>query len=194
MRLIVSTDDAGIAEVSRQYGAEVPFLRPAEISSDTATSLSAVLHAVNWLTKHENYSPDLILLLQPTSPFRSSQDIDGALELQRETSADAVVSVTPKLRPVQWLRKIDEQGMIVDVVINDTTNCRRQDTEQLYQLNGAVYVIKPDVLIREQTFYPFQTRAYIMPPERSLDIDTELDFLIAELLMSHQQQGREALM
>lgn len=192
MRLIVSTDSAEIAEVSKEYGAEIPFLRPVELAGDTFTSVSAVLHAVVWLVEHENYRPDLILLLQPTSPFRSSQDIDSSLKLQRENAADAVVSVTPNLRPLQWLRKIDEQGILVSAPINDTIARRRQDAEPLYQLNGAVYVIKSEVFIREQTFYPHQTRAYIMPPERSLDIDTELDFLIAELFMGHLMQKREA--
>jgi len=129
MRLIVSTDNAEIAEVSREYGAEIPFLRPVELAGDTSTSVSAVLHAVVWLAEHENYRPDLILLLQPTSPFRSSQDIDSSLKLQRENAADAVVSVTPNLRPLQWLRKIDEQGMLVDAPINDTIARRRQDAE-----------------------------------------------------------------
>jgi N-acylneuraminate cytidylyltransferase/CMP-N,N'-diacetyllegionaminic acid synthase len=188
MRLIVSTDDAEIAAISREYGAEIPFLRPAGLADDTATSMSVVLHAITRLAEEENYRPELILLLQPTSPFRSSQDIDNALKLQGEANADAVVSVTPNLRPVQLLRNIDEQGLLVNALTKETVVRRRQDADRLYELNGAVYIIKPDVLLREQTFYPDQTRAYIMPAERSLDIDTEFDFLIAELFMRHQQQ------
>ena len=193
MRLIVSTEDAEIAEISNKYGAEVPFLRPVELASDTATSLLAVQHAIDWLAVHENYRPKLILLLQPTSPFRSSHDIDCALKLQQDVDADAVVSVTANLRPVQWLRTINRHGILTDALIKNVAACRRQDTEQLYQLNGAIFITKPDALLREQTFYPRVTHAYVMPTERSLDIDTEFDFHIAELIMQHHKRTGKAI-
>lgn len=189
MRIFVSTDDPEIAAASRLAGAEAPFLRPDELSSDSATSEAAVLHALDWLNEHEQYTPFLIVLLQPTSPFRSSLDIDSALELQMKTNADAVVSVAENLRPVQWLRRIDNQGRIKDVFPAENI-ARRQDAEKLYQVNGAVYVIKAEVLRRENSFYPSDSLAYVMPSERSLDIDSELDFLIADLLMRHQLKNR----
>ena len=189
MRLIVSTDDEEIGSVSREYGAEVPFLRPAELASDTATSASVVLHATKWLEENDNYRPELILLLQPTSPFRTSQDIGCALKIQEKNDADAVISVTPNMQPVQWLRRIDANGMLTDYVTEDTFPGRRQDAAPFFQYNGAIYVIKPDVLFKEQTFYAQQSYAYVMPPERSVDIDTKFDFLIAELLMQHQQKA-----
>jgi CMP-N,N'-diacetyllegionaminic acid synthase len=189
-RIVVSTDDAAIAALSRDCGAEVPFLRPEPLAGDTASSESAVLHAVQWLAEREDYRPGLILLLQPTSPFRCGGDIDRAVQLQRESDADAVVSVCPNERPIQWLREIDQQGMLADARLGAALK-RRQDAAQLYQLNGAIYLIKTEVLVREGTFYPERTRAYIMPAERSLDIDTELDFLIAEHLMTHRRRGEE---
>jgi CMP-N,N'-diacetyllegionaminic acid synthase len=188
MRILVTTDDPQIAEVSRAAGAEVPFLRPSELSGDCATSEAAVLHALDWLYEKEQYSPDLIVLLQPTSPFRSPLDIDLALNLQMTTNADSVISVTENRRPVQWLRKVTAQGTI-EAVTSAIEITRRQDAEQLYQLNGAIYVIKPEVLRSENTFYSKNCHAYVMPPERSLDIDSELDFLIADLLMQHQLKG-----
>lgn len=189
MRVLVSTDDPEIAAAGRLAGAEVPFLRPADLADDCATSESAVIHALDWLYQHENYSPDLIVLLQPTSPFRTPQDIDTALKVQASTDADAVVSVAEIYRPVQWLRKIDAQGRMTEAVSAESIS-RRQDAEKLYQLNGAVYVIKTDALRKGNSIYPDDSLAYVMPAERSLDIDNELDFLIADLLMQHQLKER----
>ncbi len=187
MRIIVSTDDENIAQVSRECGAEVPFVRPADFASDTATSESVVFHALDWFEKNENYRPDLILLLQPTSPFRSAHDIDNALRIQKENNADAIVSVTKNNRPVQWLRRLDQSGILTDPHIVGSIN-RRQEAEQLYQLNGAIYLIKTEVFVRERTFCPKNTRAYIMSAESSIDIDCELGLLIADLVMQHRQK------
>lgn len=190
MRIIVSTDDENIARVSRECGAEVPFTRPTDLASDTATSESVVSHALNWLELNENYRPDLILLLQPTSPFRSAHDIDNALRIQKENNADAIVSVTKNNRPVQWLRRIDQFGILTAPHIAESIS-RRQEAEQLYQLNGAIYLIKTKVFVRERTFCPKNTRAYIMPVESSIDIDCELDLLIADLVMQHRQKEKK---
>lgn len=190
LKLVLSTDDPEIAFVGRECGAEVPFVRPAQYASDTATSESVVQHALTWLEHNERYHPRLILLLQPTSPFRTSGDIDAALALQRERDADAVVSVTENDRPLQWLRRIDENGVLRELGLF-THITRRQDSEKLYRFNGAIYVIKPEVLERERTFYPQEMLPYEMPAERSLDIDTELDFRIADLLMTQRIAGRE---
>lgn len=189
MRIVVSTDNPEIADVCRFYGVEVPFLRPAELASDFATSEGAVIHALDWMCEHEKYSPYLTVLLQPTSPFRSSLDIDCAINFQMENNVDAVVSVTENRRPIQWLQRVDPQGRVSDV-FPDHNVSRRQNAETLYQYNGAVYVIRTEVLRRENTFYPADRIAYIMPPERSLDIDSELDFLIADRLMEYQIKNR----
>jgi CMP-N,N'-diacetyllegionaminic acid synthase len=184
IRVIVSTDDPEIASVSRELGAEVPFLRPADLASDTATSFSVVLHAIKWLEQNEGYYPELILLLQPTSPLRSSKDIDNALQIQEMSDADAVVSVTRNEKPLQLLRNIDESGMLTNPVFADTI--AQPQNKESYLINGAIFLIKTGVFIREKTFYPKQTKAYIMPSERSLDIDTEMDFLIGDLLMKEK--------
>lgn len=190
LRVLVSTDDVEIAAVSKASGAEVPFLRPDHLAVDTASSEAVVFHALDWLERQANYRPDLILLLQPTSPLRTSQDIDDALQLQMENDAEAVVSVTMNERPIQWLRKVDDEGILAHVVTTGHI-ARRQEAEQLYQLNGAIYLIKPDVLVREKTFYPPRTHAYIMPPERSLDIDTDFDLLLADFLLTDRQRKEE---
>jgi CMP-N-acetylneuraminic acid synthetase len=129
------------------------------------------------------------MLLQPTSPFRSAADIDGALRLQKETNADAVISLAVNERPVQWLRRIDQHGMLAELSAAEPIQ-RRQDADPTYRLNGAIYLVKTDVFMRERSWYPKRARAYVMPPESSLEIDTELDFLIADLVMRHRQQGK----
>ncbi|OGT98240.1 MAG: hypothetical protein A2X80_06720 [Geobacteraceae bacterium GWB2_52_12] len=183
-RIIVSTDDPEIADVSKEFGAEAPFLRPAEFATDSATSESVIEHTLSWLAQHDDFSPDLILLLQPTSPFRTSDDIDNAYKILQQENADALVSVTTNTRPVQWLRLINEEGFLADLGIGSRID-RRQDAELLYELNGGIYLIHTDVFLKERTLYPERTIPYVMPPERSLDIDNELDFLIADLVMRH---------
>ncbi|WP_224959723.1 acylneuraminate cytidylyltransferase family protein [Geomonas subterranea] len=189
LKLVLSTDDPEIAAAGLASGAEVPFLRPAELASDTATSEAAVRHTLDWLAEHEGYRPRLILLLQPTSPFRTSGDIDRALALQREKDADSVVSVTDNERPPQWLRRIGEDGLLKEIGSTPYIT-RRQESEKLYRFNGAIYVIKTEVFLEECTFYPKNMVPYLMPAERSLDIDSELDFLIADLLMTHRMQEK----
>lgn len=189
MKVLVTTDDSEIADISRIAGADVPFLRPPELANDTSTSEATALHALDWLITNENYNPDIVVLLQPTSPFRIADDIDDAIKLQIETNADAVVSITENTHPIQWLRKIDESGLLAEVVPSDAIS-RRQDAEKLYLLNGAVYVIKTEVLRRHRTFYPKNTKGYIMPADRSFDIDSELDFLIADQYMQYKVMNR----
>jgi CMP-N,N'-diacetyllegionaminic acid synthase len=184
-RVIVSTDDPEIAEVSMQSGAEVPFLRPRELASDTATSLDVVMHALNWLEQHGGVLPSSIMLLQPTSPMREKRDIQDAVDLLRETSSQAVVSVCPSAHPPHWLRKIDAEGRIHSWLPEQIPN-RRQDSEAFYQINGSIYLIKQDVLVRERTFLPSDTRALIMPEDRSVDIDTPWDFYLADLIMKNK--------
>ncbi|MCM0083479.1 acylneuraminate cytidylyltransferase family protein [Geomonas sp. Red32] len=186
LRVVVSTDDAEIAAVSADFGAEVPFLRPAELAGDHASSESVALHALTWLAEREGYRPRLLLLLQPTSPLRTSADIDEAVRLQAACDADAVVSVTPNERPVQWLRRVDDGGLLVPWMAGEQL-ARRQEAEEIYRLNGAIYLIKTEVLVSEKTFYPPATRPLVMPVERSLDIDSEFDLLLADLLLTGRQ-------
>lgn len=125
-RLIVSTDDAEIASVARQYGAEVPFLRPAELASDAASSMDVVLHGLDWLAQAAQSLPGLVMLLQPTSPLRTPEDIQAAITLQTEKNAEAVVSVCEAAHPVQWLRRLGPEGELLPYQ-TDPELSRRQD-------------------------------------------------------------------
>jgi len=183
--LLVSTDDPEIAAVARQFGADTPFLRPPSLSSDTATSLSVVEHAIDWLNETGLESFSHVLLLQPTSPFRTAEDIQNAVTIAKKTGAAVVSVCEPQQHP--YLFKIIREDGTLDNLMPESAQCsRRQDYPPVYALNGAIYIISMDCLIKEKTFTPEKTVPYIMPPERSLDIDTPWDFFLAEQTM----QGR----
>jgi N-acylneuraminate cytidylyltransferase/CMP-N,N'-diacetyllegionaminic acid synthase len=182
-RIIVSTDDVNIADVAGKYGANVPFLRPAELARDDTPVIDSVLHAMRWLDEHEGYRPDYVMLLQPTSPLRSTEDIDGAVQLAREKQADSVVSVYSVHQHPYWMKRVTKDGRLVDFLSLDRTYTCRQDLPSVYALNGAIYLARREILLERQTFYTNQTCAYVMPPERSLDIDTLWDFYMTELIL-----------
>ena len=184
-RVVVSTDGAAIAEAAREWGAEVPFLRPSELAQDVSSHIDCVLHALDWLEENEGYRPDAICLLQPTSPFRTATDIDAAIELSSETDADAVVSVHATHEHPVFLQSLDADGRLVPYVKCDVDYPRRQDLPEAYFVNGAIYVNSVESLRRDRTFYPADTRAYVMPVERSMQIDTPWDLFLADLVATH---------
>ena len=184
-RVIVSTDDEKIARVAREWGAEVPFIRPANLAEDTSSSLSVVEHALQWLGEHEHYEPEYVLLLQPTSPLRTKDDIRIATEIAESRNATAVVSVCEADPHPYIVKKITENGMLEDFIPQNTTYNRRQDMPPAYALNGAIYLNRSYSLIKNHTFIPKDTVAYIMPKERSIDIDSPLDFQLAELILNN---------
>lgn len=185
-RVIVSTEDAEIAEIAARFGAEIPFMRPASLARDDTPGIDPVLHAVNWLSENENYKPDYILLLQPTSPLRVVEDIDSALQLAQNSRADAVVSVCKVSQHPYWMKTIDAHGFIEDFIKLDAAVHSRQNLPAVYALNGAIYLVKRDVLLKEGTLFPEKTAAYIMPQERSIDIDEPLDIKLAEKLLQER--------
>ena len=182
LRLIVSTDSEEIAQLAQTLGAETPFLRPDRWSTDQASSVDVVDHALGWATTHGCFSPEFIMLLQPTSPLRSSDDIYTAIRLQQEFGADAVVSVTPVEHSTSWLVNVGADGRLIPAQGFNQTK-RRQDVAPLFTLNGAIYFIRTSVFVTERKFIPERTFAYVMPAERSIDIDTPWDFYLADLVL-----------
>jgi CMP-N-acetylneuraminic acid synthetase len=177
--VVVSTDDEEISEAAVAAGAEVPFLRPASLATDTASSVDVMLHAVDTLCPDE---PDVALcLLQPTSPFREARDIVGAVELFRRTGK-AVVGVTPATKPPQWLLELDEHGQLRRYLEDGATVTQRQEAPRLFSPNGAIYVMDAGALRRTRQPIPDGALPWEMPAWRSVDIDTELDWLFAEAL------------
>lgn len=181
-KIIVSTDDAAIAEVAREHGADVPFLRPAELAGDRATHISVVLHALDWLAG-QGIEPRYLVLLQPTSPLRSAADIDGAIALAHDNDTAGVVSVCPARDHPLLVKRITPEGALADYATSDLAYLRRQDLPEAFALNGAVYVTQTAALRGQRTFLPRTTLPYIMPVERSLEVDHPWDLHLARLIM-----------
>lgn len=182
-RVIVSTDDEEFAALAKAAGAEVPFLRPAEFATDTSPIIDAVTHLLKTLKDTEDYVPEFVALLQPTAPFTSSQDIDGAFKAMLSSGADAAVSLCESEIKPDWLRRVGADGFLEPLVKLDVPqHTPRQAMPKTLRLNGAIYWVRTSVLLAGRSFLPARCAPYVMPVERSVDIDSELDLKIAELL------------
>jgi len=184
-RVIVSTDDPEIARIARDCGTEVPFLRPPELATATASHLSVIEHALDWLESSSRL-PEYVVLLQPTSPLRLPKDVDGAIALALEKRAIAVIGVTKLDKHPFIAKKILPDGTLEDFVPNNCEDLRRQNLPPAYTINGAVYVNRSTALRSDRTFFPARAYGYVMPPSRSLDIDTPLDFFLVEQVLKHR--------
>lgn len=177
-RVIVSTDDDKIAGVARKYGAEVPFLRPAELATDTVSLEPVLLHALNYLEDKENYPVDIIVLLQPTSPLRHADIIDQAVNKLLSTGADSVLTVCRKKDFHGWMGKLN--GDRFEPTFKERP--RRQDTEE-YSENGAVYATRKATLIKEKNRLGGEVRAIVMNERDSCEIDDEWDFWLVKKIL-----------
>lgn len=182
-RVIISTDDEEIARVAVEYGAELPFMRPAELASDTAMAIDNYIYTIGRLEVEGGKPIDAFVVLQPTSPLRIAEDIDGAIELFEQKGADSVISYCQEAHPVTWHKYLDEEGRFVDIFDANIKN--RQDNRVSYYPNGAVYVFRT-AMIRERKYYTDQSYAYVMPRTRSVDIDFIEDFKYAEFLLKRR--------
>lgn len=170
-RLILSSDDPEICRIAREYGCDVPFQRPAELASDTADSMSVIRHALSTAPGY-----DRVVLLQPTCPARTADDIDQALALMERRKAPACVSVVKMSKSPYWMFSRDQSDRLQPLIQGETEASRRQDLPQFYVLNGAIYCADTAWLETVSSFVQPETVAYLMPPERSVDIDTLADF------------------
>lgn len=189
-RIIVSTDDDEIIQVAQAWGAETPFVRPTEVSQDNSPHILAVEHAIHWLEEHEHTRPEYILLLQPTSPLRMAEDINAAIEIAAGNQAEAVVSISETKHHPYLTKHILPNGLLADFVSTDLSYLRRQDLPPAYAINGAIYLNRSDSLLNARTFLPPNTYGYVMPLERSLDIDSPWDFYLTELILNHKNEFR----
>jgi CMP-N-acetylneuraminic acid synthetase len=183
-RVIVSTDDEEIGLCARESGAETPFLRPAELAQDHSPTIPVVVHALEWMAAHDGQQFERVVLIQPTSPFVTSNDIDSAHQIAVDKAADAVVSVVESRDHPYWSKRIVNDGRLESFAPRDPEVGRRQELPSAYALNGAIYLVRTDVLLRERTFYTDRTYGYVMPSERSLDIDTPWDLHVARLVIN----------
>ncbi|MBI5542161.1 MAG: acylneuraminate cytidylyltransferase family protein [Bacteroidia bacterium] len=176
-RLIVSTDSEEIKRISLEYGAEVPFIRPSELATDNADSIIVLNHVIKYINEKFNY----ILLLQPTSPLRTSEDIDNSIEMLND-EVKSIVSVSEMEHSPLWANVLPENKSMADFIKPEVKGKRSQDLPIYYRINGAIYISEMDEYFFNKGFLGKSTKAYIMPVERSVDIDNAFDFLFAEFL------------
>ena len=181
-RTIVSTDDEEIARVARQYGAEVPFTRPKEFATDTATSIAVAQHALKELSDLDGASYDYVMILQPTSPLRTAEDIDGAIRKAVDENADSVMSMYELTDfSSEKIKEIDEKNLLIKPYFKEEgkESARRQTLTRAYKRNCAIYLTKSK-LIEDGELFGEKSLAYIMPEERSVDINRPVDLALAE--------------
>lgn len=179
--VMVSTDSYIYSDIAKSYGAKVPFLRSEVNSSDVAKTIDTIIEVLNEYEKLKIIF-DNVIILQPTSPLRTSKNIDSAFKLFYEKRADSIVSVCKCEHSPIWSNILPEDGNLYEF-ISDEKILRRQELENYYRLNGAIYISKIDILKKERSFYGKKSYAYVMEQFESVDIDTELDFLYTEFLI-----------
>ena len=181
-KVIVTSDDTEILDISKQVGAAT-IKRPIELASDTATTFDTLKHTIDNVKKY-----DCIVLLQPTSPLRDEKHIDEAIELLLSKKADAIVSVCEMDHSPLWSNKLGDSLSMVGFIKDEVLNKRSQDLEEYFRLNGAIYICKTEKFLEEESFFLKENIfAYKMGRESSIDIDEEIDFKIAKVLMKEEK-------
>ena len=178
-KVIVSSDDDEIIDISKKYNAQT-IKRPDELASDTATTFDALKHTIDNIEKY-----DYIVLLQATSPLRDEKHIDNAIELLESKEADAIVSVCEMNHSPLWSNTLPLNDSMIGFLKDEILNKRSQDLEKYFRLNGAIYICKSKKLLEEKSFFLKENIfAYKMDRESSIDIDEEIDFIFAEILIN----------
>lgn len=181
--VVLSSDDDEIMQTAEAWGCKVLFRRPAWLASDTANSVDVVLHALEQLQGF-----DYVVLLQPTSPLRTAGDIDAAFNLMLESAAPSCVSICEADQSPYWMYHLENGNKLQRLLPELSDVTRRQDLPSIYVLNGAIYIARVDWLRTNKVFVGEETVAYLMPKERSLDIDTAEDFLAFRSKVENQDQ------
>ncbi|CAM0744142.1 acylneuraminate cytidylyltransferase family protein [Acinetobacter baumannii] len=183
--VVVSTDDEEIKQVSEQYGAEVPFLRPEYLSNDHASSFDVIKHAIDFL--HLGQKNELIVLLQPTSPLRLVSELDTALEFFIAKNAKGIVSISETEHSPMWSNTLPENGCMSDFIRPEVQGKRSQDLPKFFRLNGSIYIYETLCLLEQsKIFFNENVYGFETSLKTAIDIDTDLDFLIAETIMKNR--------
>ncbi len=195
-RIIVSTDDKEIAKIAKHYGAEVPFIRPKKFARHTSSSLSVILHALYYLEKHEEYFPDIILFLPPTSPFRETKYIDEGIE--KIKTCDAVVGVSEiKNHPYFAMKK--KSKFLEPFVKIKNRPLARQDLPKLYYINTSLFIAKREYYNRAKEPDPVapmfsrKVKGVFMDDMSSIDLDSQIDFFLAEAILRYKKIRRNKI-
>ncbi len=186
-RVIVSTDSPLYKDIALSAGAEVPFLRPVELALDATPSIQVVIHALEWLEINESYRPDILVLLQPTTPLRSGYHIDEAINQMLDSGADSVVSLVASQKCLYRLCELDENGKVK--IFEHTNYIRRQEVPMVYRENGAIYASYANRILNQGKLLGKSIVGYVMSERDSVDLDTELDIKLLKMLLSEKQQN-----
>ena len=181
--LMVSTDDDTIADISKKYGAKVPFMRPSVLASDTSKTIDAILHAVNAL-EDQGMIFDILILLQPTQPLRTTEDIDESIEVFIKNGEKSLVSVTEVDDHPILIRSIEKERLVP--LLNVPSTCRRQDMPKYYKVNGCIYINKVNEL-DDTTSFNDNMIPFVMDKDRSVDIDEMSDLFMAEYYLTNRK-------
>jgi len=181
--VLVTSDDDEILTIAEKYGSKV-LKRPEHLATDTAKTFDAIEHAINTASKY-----DYIVLLQPTSPLRTSENIDEAIERIKAKDADAIISVNQTEHSPLWCNTLPDDGDMSGFIKDDIKSVRSQDLPLFYRLNGAIYIAKTNRLLTEKTFFiKDKVFSYVMDVNFSIDIDNEIDFKFAQMIMAEEYQ------
>jgi CMP-N-acetylneuraminic acid synthetase len=179
--VVISTDDDQIADVAKKYGCEVPFMRPAELASDSAKSIDVIRHVLETMADRDY---DIFVLLQPTTPFRTASHIDESLEMMMSKGADSVVSVTEAEHHPMWMNTLPDDMCMAEFMRPEAENKNRQDLPKQYRINGGVYAVRCSYMLASNKLYSDKSYAYLMDSQSSVDIDNEIDFKLAEAILN----------
>ena len=181
-RVILSTDSQEIADACSNIGIEIPFMRPANLAEDESSSIDVYNYTINRLIQDNHFSDDKYVVLLPTVPFVTSNDIDNAVTIFEENNADSVISCTRLPFPKEWIFDVDMKTNLIKNSNNDISLLPRQNYKNSFIANGGIYILRHSLISTQKTYYFQNTMAYEMPEERSIDIDTIHDFKLAEFI------------
>ena len=188
-RVIVSTDCNEIANIAKEYGAEVPFIRPKELAKDDSPEWLAWRHAINFLKQENNVLPDVMLSLPATAPLRRDIDIENCLDVFEYGTFDSVITITEAHHsPYFNMVKKNIDGTVGLVIPPDNIINRRQDSPTVYDITTVAYAVDPQFILMEDSLFAGKVGYNHVPMERSVDIDTLLDFKMAEFFLTHRDQ------
>ena len=183
--VIISTDCKEIEKIAIKYGATSLFLRPAYLAADDSMAIDTYLHAIEEINNKFSINMKEVIVLLPTCPLRTFRDIDSAIEIFKNKDADSVISYTEEKHPIQWHKYIQEDGKFENIFKDNILN--RQDNKISYYPNGAIFIFKTN-LLKEKKYYSKKSYSYIMPNNRSADVDTLEDFEYVEFLMGKKHE------
>ncbi|MDD5039770.1 MAG: acylneuraminate cytidylyltransferase family protein [Patescibacteria group bacterium] len=183
---IVSTDDQNISMIAKKNGAEVPFIRPSKLATSKSKTIDVLIHAVNFIERHNKKIFDIIALIQPTSPFILPEDIDRAIENLEKTNANCCISLCEISERPEWMYRVNNNKVFPFGTRIHNINKRSQDLKKIFRINGAAYIIRREILLNKKMIIDENNlTAIIMPRERSIDIDELIDLQLAEIILKN---------